>query len=97
MFDSAHKSQIQRLVSHDADVLDIAINRTGTMITSAGMDRKTAHYQRANNKAPFAKLLRRTYHEHDVKSMATFEGRNMNFIASGGTLISGRVASTNSE
>jgi U3 small nucleolar RNA-associated protein 4 len=89
VFDSAHKSQIQRLVSHDADVLDIAVNKTGSIIASAGMDRKTAHYQRANNKAPFVKLLRRTYHEHDVKSMATFEGRNMNFIASGGTLISG--------
>jgi U3 small nucleolar RNA-associated protein 4 len=86
VFDSQHKSQIQRLVSHDADVLDIAVNKTGTMITSAGMDRKTAHYHKVKGKG-FVKLFHKTYHEHDVKSMATFEGKSLNIIASGGAVI----------
>jgi U3 small nucleolar RNA-associated protein 4 len=92
VFDAKHKSQVQRLVSHDADVLDIAINKAGTVITSASMDRKTAHYQKAKGKSAFAKLHHKTYHEHDVKSMATFEGKDLNVIASGGTVLHSPVS-----
>jgi U3 small nucleolar RNA-associated protein 4 len=87
IFEKKHYSQIQRIASHDADILDLAIHKAKSAIYSAGMDRKTSHYARKTKDEQWAKTGHFSYHEHDVKAMASFEGGKMNIIASGGTYI----------
>ena len=89
-FDGKQYSQYQRLAGHEADVLDLAISPDGQTIWTAGMDRKTAVYTRAtpgaSKRGAWARSLVKTFHEHDVKAMATFEfgNKKLSCIASGG-------------
>jgi U3 small nucleolar RNA-associated protein 4 len=85
IFEKNHYSQIQRISSHDADILSLAVQKKGSVIFSAGLDRRLAHYvPQRNKREQWLKGGHHSYHEHDVKTMASFEGKGLNVIASGG-------------
>jgi U3 small nucleolar RNA-associated protein 4 len=83
-FEKKHFSQTQRLASHDADILDLAVSKETNTVFSAGMDRRTSSYFATSSDSRWAKRGHESYHEHDVKVMSTYEGKNLNIIASGG-------------
>ncbi|KAF2140901.1 uncharacterized protein K452DRAFT_298972 [Aplosporella prunicola CBS 121167] len=86
-YDGQNYSQTQRISGHEADVLDIAVSATGQVIYSGGMDRRTAVYTLGNDNygnRRWAKVAHRRYHDHDVKTMATYESKQMSIMVSGG-------------
>ncbi|RDL31142.1 WD40 repeat-like protein [Venustampulla echinocandica] len=74
----------QRMKSHRQDILSLAINSDGSSIISGGMDRRTVVYKQAGKAKRWAEVSHRRYHNHDVKAMASFEGRGMSVVVSGG-------------
>ncbi|KAF2703875.1 small nucleolar ribonucleoprotein-like protein complex subunit [Pleomassaria siparia CBS 279.74] len=92
IYDGKNYSQTQRIAGHEADVLDLAVSRDGSMIFSGGMDRRTCFYScnkkngapRANRGEKWRKVSHKRYHDHDVKAMATYEGNKLNVVVSGG-------------
>ena len=88
-WDGKNLTRLQSLQYHTADILDLAISADGNTIMSAGMDRKSVFYQRSDKAGKGAshrwtKTFHRRYHEHDVKTLASYESRNLSVIASGG-------------
>ncbi|KAJ9661112.1 U3 small nucleolar RNA-associated protein [Coniosporium apollinis] len=81
-FDGKTYSQTQRISGHEADVLDVACSQDGLSVYSCGMDRRTVTYKSLGKR--WAKTSHVRQHEHDVKTMATFESEKMSVIASGG-------------
>jgi U3 small nucleolar RNA-associated protein 4 len=84
VFESKQYSQTQRIASHDADILSLAVRKSTSTIFSAGMDRKTTVYEKRMNKDQWNKSSQASHHEHDVKAMAAFEGNKLHVVASGG-------------
>ena len=82
-------SLLQRLKTHQADILDIGTSVKGDRIFSVSIDRRTVAYQRkgqgnknANNR--WGELMHRRYHQHDVKCISMFESKDLSVMASGG-------------
>jgi U3 small nucleolar RNA-associated protein 4 len=96
IYSGKNYSQTQRITGHEADVLDLAVSKDGTMIFSGGMDRRTCYYTcskkpvavRGNRGEKWRKVYHKRYHEHDVKAMVTYEGNKLNVVVSGGRMIS---------
>lgn len=87
IWDSKTYTLMQRIHGHRADVLSLATNSDGSMIFSGGMDRRTVAYRKVGKgKERWAEIGHRRYHKHDVKTMASFESRNMSIVVSGGTV-----------
>ncbi|KAH7034732.1 WD40-repeat-containing domain protein [Microdochium trichocladiopsis] len=85
IWDGKSYTQAQRLQSHKQDVLSLATSADGTTIVSGGMDRKTVLYQQTSGSGSrWGKVWHRRYHNHDVKTMASFEGLGMSVVVSGG-------------
>lgn len=89
IYNGKNFSQTQRISSHEADVLDLAVSRDGSSIFSAGMDRRTCFYTSKKGAAQgqsgkWRKVSHQRYHEHDVKAMATYEGNRLSVVVSGG-------------
>lgn len=89
IWDPQNYSLLQRLQSHDADILAIATNVAGDMMFSLGVDRRTVTYKPINmsaskKTASWAAISHRRYHGHDVKCAATFESTDMSVLVSGG-------------
>jgi U3 small nucleolar RNA-associated protein 4 len=85
-FDRKQLSQLQRIASHDADILDLAVSQKGGVVFSAGMDRRTSRYLKASTEgSKWVKTDHTTLHEHDVKALASHESEKLNVVASGGT------------
>lgn len=89
-WDGRHYTLLQRIKSHDADILDVAVSADGQSIFSGGMDRRTTLYQRmgserSGEKLRWAKMAHQRFHKHDVKAMATFETKALSILASGGS------------
>ncbi|KAK1247248.1 hypothetical protein MKX07_002157 [Trichoderma sp. CBMAI-0711] len=85
IWDGRTYTQSQRLQSHKQDVLSLAISADGSTITSGGMDRRTVLYKQnvgAGNR--WTKVWGRRYHDHDVKTMASFENGRMSVVVTGG-------------
>ena len=83
---------LQRIKSHDADILDIAVSADGQSVFSGGMDRRTTLYRRTGIGHPgeghrWAKITHKRMHQHDVKAMATFETKALSVLVSGGSSI----------
>jgi U3 small nucleolar RNA-associated protein 4 len=53
------------------------------MIFSSGVDRKAMRYQR-HSSGKWAHIDGRTYHQHDVRAMASFQSAQIRMILSGG-------------
>lgn len=88
-WDGKNYTLLQRIKSHDADILDVAVSAEGQSVFSGGMDRRTTLYQRTGSgrvgeKVRWAKIAHQRFHKHDVKAMATFETKNLSILASGG-------------
>ena len=80
---------LQRIKSHLTDILDVATSADGETVFSGGMDRRTALYQRIGSgdtrkRRQWAKVTHRRQHQHDVKTMATFEAKDLSVLISGG-------------
>lgn len=87
IWDGKTLTQAQRIQSHKQDVLSLAISGDGSSIMSGGMDRRTFLYkQTASEGQRWSKVWGRRYHDHDVKSMASFESGRMSVVVSGGTV-----------
>lgn len=85
IWDGKTYTQAQRIQSHNQDVLCLAVSADGSQIFSGGMDRRTVLYEpRADQTGRWAKVFHRRYHSHDVKAMASFEGKGMSVVVSGG-------------
>lgn len=91
-WDGKNHTLVQRIRSHDADILDVAVSADGRSVFSGGMDRKTISYKRtggggAGEKLRWAKIAHSRLHKHDVKAMATFETKGLSVLASGGLFL----------
>jgi U3 small nucleolar RNA-associated protein 4 len=85
VWDGKTYTQTQRMQSHKQDVLSLAISADGTSILSGGMDRRTILYKQNNGAGSrWSKVWGRRYHDHDVKSMASFESGKISVVVSGG-------------
>ncbi len=84
IWDGKTYTQAQRIQAHTQDVLSLAVSADGSQIVSGGMDRRTVQYVRTGQTGRWAKLFHRKYHSHDVKAMASFEGKGMSVVVSGG-------------
>lgn len=88
-WDAKNFSLVQRLQSHLADVLDVAVSGDGTSVISGGADQRTVLYRlKGNNKGPKAlrwtEVTHRRYHTHDVKALAVYETKDISIVVSGG-------------
>jgi U3 small nucleolar RNA-associated protein 4 len=84
-FDRKQLSQTQRIASHDADILDLAVSQKGGVVFSAGMDRRMARFLKGSTEGSrWVKTDHTTMHEHDVKALATHEGEKLDVVVSGG-------------
>lgn len=88
-WDAKNYSRLQRLTSHKADILDLAVSADGETVFSGGMDRRTAIYRRSAGSKPgeksrWAEMAHQRFHSHDVKAMAVFETKKISILASGG-------------
>ena len=89
-WDGKTYSQLQRISSHEADVLALAASENGQILYSAGMDRRTVSYRLADEqgkKRQWTRIAHRRYHDHDVKAMATFESPSLSVVVSGGMAV----------
>ncbi|RDA91521.1 hypothetical protein CP533_4360 [Ophiocordyceps camponoti-saundersi (nom. inval.)] len=78
-------TQSQRIEGHKQDVLSLAVSADGTSIISGGMDQRTFLYRpNGGTTSRWTKVWGRRYHDHDVKTMASFEHGNMSVVVSGG-------------
>ncbi|CAM1504714.1 Fc.00g023050.m01.CDS01 [Cosmosporella sp. VM-42] len=85
IWDGKTYTQVQRIQSHKSDVLSLAISADGTSILSGGMDRRTNLYKQNSGAGQrWSKVWGRRYHDHDVKSMASFESGRISVVVSGG-------------
>ena len=85
IWDGKTYTQAQRIQSHTQDVLCLSVNADGSQIFSGGMDKRTVFYEpRSGQQGRWTKVYHRKYHEHDVKAMASFEGKGMSVVVSGG-------------
>jgi U3 small nucleolar RNA-associated protein 4 len=80
---------LQKIKSHKADVLTLAVSMNGSNVFSGGMDRRTVMYKKGGGLEKesvkrWAEVSHQRLHVHDVKVMATFESRDMSVVASGG-------------
>lgn len=88
-WDAKNYSRLQRITSHKADILDLAVSADGETVFSGGMDRRTAVYRRTAGSRPsekrrWAEIAHQRFHSHDVKAMAVFETKKISILASGG-------------
>lgn len=87
IWDGRTYTLVQRIKSHRQDILSLATSADGSTILSGGMDRRTVVYKQVSGpKSRWAEVTHKRFHSHDVKTMATFEGRGMSFVVSGGML-----------
>jgi len=80
-----HHALIQSFKLHEADVLCLAATADGQRLFSAGIDQKTITYGRTTgNGQRWTHLNGRRYHDHDVRAMTIYEGRNFRALVTGG-------------
>lgn len=89
IWDRQYFSLVQRLKTHNADILDIATNTAGTVILSCGVDRRTVAYALQSRPTSsisqtWREVRHRRFHEHDVKALASYESKNLSIAVSGG-------------
>lgn len=88
-WDPKNYSRLQRIMSHKADILELAVSADGETVFSGGMDRRTTLYRRTAGSRPgekmrWAEIAHQRFHSHDVKAMAVFETKKISILASGG-------------
>lgn len=89
IWDPKNYSLSQRIMAHQADILDIAVNGEGNTIVTGGADRRTTILklmgnQNSKRRRRWAHAIHRRYHQHDVKALAVFESKELSVCVSGG-------------
>lgn len=87
IWDGKTYTLMQRIKGHRQDVLSLATSFDGSVIFSGGMDRRTVVYKQSGKGGRWAEVAHRRYHSHDVKTMATLEGKGISVVVSGGKFI----------
>lgn len=96
IWDAQTLSMVQQLKSHNADVLTLSPSFDGNSLVSGGIDRRTVFYQRFTSdrhSGRWAAVSHRRLHASDVKSMASFEGKKLSVVVSGGKIVMDRTIS----
>jgi U3 small nucleolar RNA-associated protein 4 len=88
-WDGKNYTLLQRIQSHEVDILEIAVSADGQSVFSGGMDRRTTLYKRTSGgesaeRNRWAQVTHQRMHKHDVKAMATLETRTISVLVSGG-------------
>ncbi|OJJ59847.1 hypothetical protein ASPSYDRAFT_30678 [Aspergillus sydowii CBS 593.65] len=88
-WDAKNYSLIQRLHSHLADTLDVAVSADGETVVSGGADQRTVVYrkkpgEKGDKSSRWMEMTHRRYHTHDVKTFAVYETKNLSVVVSGG-------------
>jgi U3 small nucleolar RNA-associated protein 4 len=86
-FDAKLFTQYQRIKAHEGDILSISTSQDGSYVFTAGIDRRTSIFVKASSGRHWVRAGHKIYHEHDVKSLAVYDGsktQQMSFLASGG-------------
>lgn len=94
-WDSELGTMKQSIKAHGADILSVVVSRDGTLLFSAGVDRKLVVCRRVQNEknkkktskgghGGWASLGSRRYHWHDIRALALDERPEINAIVSGG-------------
>ena len=91
-WDGRNYSLLQRIKSHEADILIVAVSADGQSAFSGGMDRRTTLYRRMAGERSgkghrWGKITHQRMHQNDVKAMATFETKGLSVLVSGGSAI----------
>lgn len=88
IWDGRTYTLLQRIKGHEADILDVTASADGLTLISGGMDRRSTVYRRAGGPgkkgARWAEIAHQRYHSHDVKTMTTYETKDMSVVVSGG-------------
>ena len=87
IWDRVTLSMVQQLKNHNADVLALSPSLDGKSLLSGGIDRRTVTYRRiesGKNKGRWAAVSHRRLHTSDVKTMASYEAKDMSVAVSGG-------------
>jgi len=92
-WDAKNFSLTQRIQSHLADVLDVAVSANGDTVISGGADQRTVVYrkkegEKGDKKSRWAEVMHRRYHSHDVKTFAVYETKDISIAVSGGMSLS---------
>ena len=90
-WDGKNYALLQRIESHKADILDLAVSADGETVISGGMDRRTTVYRRTgsgkgSDYRRWVEVKHQRLHSHDIKAMATFESSQLSILASGGKI-----------
>lgn len=88
-WDAKNYSLIQRILGHQADILDIAVSADGESVISGGADQRTTLYRRkpsekGDKARRWVEVTHRRYHTHDVKAFAVYETKDISVVVSGG-------------
>ena len=85
IWDTRTATLLQRIQSHRADVLDLAVSADGAVLMSAGIDRRTTVYHRnAQDRDHWIEASHRRIHRNDVKALAAYEAKDISVVVSGG-------------
>ena len=85
IWDTRTGTLLQRIQSHRADVLDLAASADGSLLMSAGIDRRTTVYRRsAPDRDRWIETSHRRVHRSDVKALAAYEAKGLSIVVSGG-------------
>lgn len=95
-WDAKNYSLFQRIHSHRADVLAIAISADGETIISGGADRRSTLYRlkgvgKGERQGRWVELMHRRFHEHDVKAIAALETDDVSVAVSGGIVLRSEI------
>lgn len=85
-WDFAHSTLLQSFKVHEADVLTLACDLSNETVFTAGVDRKIYKFQLAeqHKQQRWTNVSNRLFHSNDIRSIATFESKNLNFLISAG-------------
>ena len=85
IWDTRTATMLQRIQSHRADILDLAVSADGSLLMSAGIDRRTTVYRRsAADRDRWTETSHRRVHRNDVKALAAYEAKSLSIVVSGG-------------
>lgn len=84
-WEATHFSLLQSFQVHEADVLCLAGNLTSDTVFSAGVDRKIVQYSIVDSKLRrWANMSSRLIHAQDIRALAIYESKSLNWLISGG-------------
>ncbi|ODV84702.1 hypothetical protein CANARDRAFT_28856 [[Candida] arabinofermentans NRRL YB-2248] len=86
----------QSFTVHDADVLCLTVDATGTKVFTAGVDRNIYNFnlmKSGKNSRKWVNSSNRLLHANDVRTMCSYQSKNLDLLVSGGV---SRIVTINS-